>query len=57
MHTALAGGGCGGGGHLTLTGSHSNVFSATTSKNCHASLAILLVNDPLQTDSVMVLVG
>ena len=39
----------------TLTGSHSRVFSATSSKNCHASSAVLLVNVPLQRDSIIVL--
>ena len=44
-------------GCLTSTGSISKVFSATTLKNCHASLMVLLVNDLLQSDSIMVLVG
>jgi len=39
----------------TLIGSHSRVFYVTSSKNCHASSAVLLVNVPLQRDSIMAL--
>jgi len=40
-----------------LIGSHPNVFSAISSKNYHASLAVLLVNAQLQRDSTIVFVG
>ena len=59
MYTTLVGGGYGGGGLLNINTNnfHSNMFSATSSKDIHASLAFLLVNAPLQRDSIVVLTG